>query len=87
MEICLVFTPDTPNLYSLNPTAWLILELCDGRQLEELEDAYYDAVEPLVSREEARREVRSGIDGLVRKGIVELIGNGGSGGNVNGRAT
>lgn len=73
MEVCLVFTPDNPKLYSLNPTAWLIFELCDGRRLEELESAYYDIVEPLRSREDVRRDVRGGIEELERMGIVELV--------------
>jgi hypothetical protein len=73
MEVCLVFTPDSPNLYSLNPTAWLILELCDGRRVEELENAYYAIVEPLLSREGVSREVRGGIEELKRKGIIEWV--------------
>ena len=73
MELCLVFTPNNPNLYSLNPTAWLIFELCDGRRVEELEHAYYAIVEPLQSREEVSREVRGGIEDLERKGIIEWV--------------
>jgi hypothetical protein len=73
MERCLVFTPDNPSLYSLNPTAWLIFELCDGRGMEELEDAYYATVEPLLSRDEVSREVRRGLEDLEHKGIVEWV--------------
>jgi hypothetical protein len=73
MEICLVFTPDNPTLYSLNSTAWLIFELCDGRRLDELENAYYEVVEPLVSREDARREVGRGIEQLEHKGLIQWV--------------
>jgi hypothetical protein len=73
MELCLVFTPSNPNLYSLNPTAWLIFELCDGRRVEELEHAYYAIVEPLLSREQVSRDVRGGIEELERKGIIEWV--------------
>ena len=73
MELCLVFTPDNPSLYSLNPTAWLIFELCDGGRLEDLERAYYDVVEPHLSRDEAREELQRGIADLERKGIVEHV--------------
>jgi hypothetical protein len=31
MATCLVFTPDDPEVYTLNSSAWLILRLCDGR--------------------------------------------------------
>lgn len=73
MEVCLVFTPDRPNLYSLNPTAWLIFELCDGRPMEELENVYYDVAEPLLSREEVSRDVRRAVQDLESKGIVEWV--------------
>ena len=28
---CYAFTPDEPEIYDLNATAWFIVELCDGR--------------------------------------------------------
>lgn len=34
---CLVFTPARPMLYTLNAAAWLLLELCDGQDLQALE--------------------------------------------------
>jgi hypothetical protein len=70
METCLVFTPDNPNLYSLNSTAWLVFELCDGRNFEELEAAYIEAVEPLRSDSEASDELKSILLDLKEKGIV-----------------
>jgi hypothetical protein len=73
MEVCLVFTPDRPRLFSLNPTAWLIFELCDGRRLEDIERAYYDIVEPLVSRNAARQEVGLALAELQQNGIVERL--------------
>jgi hypothetical protein len=41
--------------------------------LEELEIAYYDAVEPILSRKEVHHEVRRGIEDLERKGIIEFV--------------
>src|SRR5262249_13671885 len=52
MSTCLVFTPDNPEVYTLNPTAWLILQLCDGRPKAAIADSYHAAVEPMLSREE-----------------------------------
>ena len=52
MAICLVFTPDDPEIYTLNPSAWLILQLCDGRSETEIAHAYLAAVEPALSPEE-----------------------------------
>ena len=72
MDFCLVFTPDNPEIYTLNPSAWLIMRLCDGKPEADIAHAYHATVEPLLSREEARREVRAGIASLVKMGIVEL---------------
>jgi hypothetical protein len=71
MEVCIVFTPDNPNLFTLNSTAWLIFDLCDGRSWKRLEKSYYDTVEPLRSPEEARDELISVVSDLERKGIIE----------------
>ncbi|MDM0068976.1 PqqD family protein [Variovorax sp. J31P207] len=32
----MVFTPANPNVYTLNAAAWLLLELCDGQDVESL---------------------------------------------------
>jgi Coenzyme PQQ synthesis protein D (PqqD) len=71
MQACVVFTPDTPNLYTLNPTAWLVMALCDGRAGKALESAYYDTVEPLVTRRQAAAELRRTLADLQQKGIVK----------------
>lgn len=70
----LVFTPDDPNLYSLNANARLLLDLCDGRSGSALEDAYCAALYPMVERREAKRELRVSIEDLQRKGIVKNLG-------------
>ena len=73
MEICLIFTPSNPQLFTLNSTVWLIFELCEGRSLDDLESAYYDIVEPLLSREDVHREVTSGIAQLESSGLIERV--------------
>src|SRR5258708_19467406 len=52
METCLVYTPKDPSLYTLNATAWVVLELCDGRSLRDLEEAFCRSVEPLMSAQD-----------------------------------
>jgi len=71
MELCLVFTPDNPNLYALSATAWLIFELAAGRAPGDLEDAYHTIVEPLVSPDEAREQVARTVEDLCGKGILK----------------
>ena len=73
MAICLVFTPDDPDMFTLNPSAWLILQLCDGRSEAEIAHAYLAAVEPALSPEEVTCEVRNGLSGLVKKRIIETV--------------
>ena len=72
MDVCLVYTPRNPKLYTLNPTAWLVMELCDGRDWKSLERRYYAAIEPLRSREAANAELERAVSDLVGMGIVEL---------------
>jgi hypothetical protein len=73
MAICLVFTPDDPEMFTLNPPAWLILQLCDGRTEAEIAHAYFAAVEPALSLEEVTCEVRRGLAGFVKNGIIETV--------------
>lgn len=72
MDVCLVYTPNSPKLYTLNPTAWLVMELCDGRDLAALERRYYAAIEPSRSREAAKTELGQTLDDLIRMGVVEI---------------
>ena len=72
MDVCLVYTPRTPKLYTLNPTAWFVMELCDGRDWKSLERRYYAAIEPLRSREAAKAELEHAVNDLVGMGIVEI---------------
>ncbi|MDB5923872.1 MAG: hypothetical protein JWN13_2808 [Betaproteobacteria bacterium] len=70
MDDYVVFTPDNPNLYSLNQAARLVLAFCDGRTGTALESAYCAALDPLLPRREARAELRKTIEDLERKGIL-----------------
>lgn len=75
MEICLVYTPKDPNLYTLNATAWVVLELCDGRSLRDLEQAFYRSVEPLMSAQEAAECLALSLGDMIEKSIVEVVPN------------
>src|SRR5262249_24233575 len=46
LSTCVVFTPAAPQLFNLNPHAWLILELAPDRTYEELETCYLARVVP-----------------------------------------
>jgi hypothetical protein len=73
MAACLVFTPHDPEVYTLNPTAWLILRLCDGRSKAQIIESYHAAVEPMLSREQAERDVSIGLEYLTCRQIIEAV--------------
>jgi hypothetical protein len=73
MEVCLVYTPTNPNLYTLNATAWVVLELCDGRTLPQLEKAFYQSVEPLMSEHEAAEYLLVSLRDMLEKSIVQVV--------------
>lgn len=64
------FTPDAPEIYDLNSTAWLIVELCDGRPFGEIETAYVEAVRDQISPETARSQFHSGFELLLERNII-----------------
>ena len=72
-EVCLVYTPSNPNLYTLNATAWMVLELCDGRTLPQLKRAFHEAVEPLMSKDEASEYLLVSLQDMLEKSIVEVV--------------
>ncbi len=69
LERCLVFTPEQPRLYTLNASAWLVLELCDGRTLAGIEAAYRDAIGAAPGQAVAP-ELHAIVGDLAGKGIV-----------------
>ena len=70
LGICVVFTPAPPQLFNLNPHAWLILELAPGQTYEELETRYLARVVPPLTDVVARRQLEEGLQQLVRCGII-----------------
>jgi hypothetical protein len=70
METCLVFTPDDPCVYTLNASAWLIFELCDGRSWDQMQSDYCAAVSPLTPPAEARQQFEAGITRLEQQKLI-----------------
>ena len=69
---CIVFTPAEPALYTLNPNAWLILELAPGCAEAELESAYLARTAPPMPPPVAQRQLQEGLSMLLRCGILTL---------------
>jgi hypothetical protein len=67
---CLVYAPSVPNLFSVNTTAWLVLELATGQDIEQIAAAFHHEVDPLLSLDEARAQVSAALDDLIEKQLV-----------------
>lgn len=79
MEFCLAYTPRRPNIYTLNPASWLIVELCDGRPWAAVETAYVEAFAAHLPPEAARRQLHAGRSELVSKKILVRAGGSAAG--------
>ena len=73
LRCCIVFTPAEPKLFTLNPNAWLILELCDGKTPTALETAYVERVVPPLTRNEALDNLQQGLKMLLNDGIIYRV--------------
>ncbi|MEG4293066.1 hypothetical protein Q5692_30930 [Microcoleus sp. C2C3] len=72
-DTCLIFAPDNTTLYSLDISAWLIFELCDGKSREEIEKTFLESVVPTLTDEKARSYFNEGLNSLLEEKIVELV--------------
>jgi hypothetical protein len=70
-ECLMTFSPAANTVRWLDLNAWLIFELSDGRTPAELERAYLDVVGARMAPNEARRQLRSGLDNLVSHALIE----------------
>ncbi|HUS97473.1 MAG TPA: PqqD family protein [Hyphomicrobiaceae bacterium] len=64
------FTPDNPEIYDLNSTAWLIVDLCDGRAFPQIEADYVEAVKDHVDMTTARTQFHDGFAMLLERNII-----------------
>lgn len=67
---CYAFTPDDPEIYDLNTTAWFIVELCDGRPYQQIEADYVKVVGEKIGMEEAQSQFHSGFTSLLERNII-----------------
>ena len=64
------YTPDDPEIYDLNTTAWLIVELCDGRPFSQIEADFVREVGPKIGDDLARYQFHDGFNHLIAKNII-----------------
>jgi hypothetical protein len=68
---CIVYTPARPRLHKLNPTAWLALELWDGRPLQAVEADFLARTATRLPKANARRLLAEATAMLIGAGILE----------------
>jgi hypothetical protein len=66
------YTPDNPEIYDLNASASLILQLCNGRPFTQIEADYVTAVGPHIGSDAARRQFHAGFNVLLERNIVSV---------------
>ena len=72
---CLVYRPRPPRLFKLNLAAWLVLELCDGRERALLVDGYRNAAGNHVSTAEVSTHVDLALAVLAADGLIRDRGD------------
>lgn len=64
------FTPDNPEIYDLNASAWFIVELCDGRPFTQIEADYVAALRDRIGTAAAKSQFHSGFEMLLERNII-----------------
>ena len=67
---CLAFTRSPPRLHTLNPTAWLIAELCGRAGDSELRAEFLSRSVPPLAAEDADAQLEGGVRLLLESGII-----------------
>jgi hypothetical protein len=67
--LCMVYRPGPARIVTLNPSAWLLLQACNGETVEQIEAAFA-AARSGKGRALAPQEVRQGLQSLVDLALV-----------------
>jgi hypothetical protein len=69
--MCMVYRPRPARIFSLNPSSWMLLELCNGATVKEIEDAYAGLLAGRGHRTHAR-DVHKGLEELVEYELIDI---------------
>lgn len=64
------YTPDDPEIYDLNTTAWFIVELCNGRPFAQIEADFIKEVGSRIGKDLAKEQLHKGFNQLLAKNII-----------------
>lgn len=68
----MVYVPARAQLFMLNVSQTIILELCEGRRMEEVVREYVEMLGGRLSEDEGKYQVARGLEQLREAGIVEV---------------
>ena len=71
-QSALIFDPDQADLRMINLTCRLIIELCDGRALADIEQQYCDLLSSKLDRETASEQFRLGLQTLRENDLLAI---------------
>jgi hypothetical protein len=71
--MCMVYRPRPARIITLNPTSWMLLELCDGATVDAIEATYTQMLSER-GRPPAVRDVREGLNSLVDHQLITVCG-------------
>lgn len=71
-QSAIIFDPDQTDLRMINMTSRLIIELCDGRSLSEIEEQYCSLVSGHVDADTARKQFGDGLGVLQEHGLMTV---------------
>ncbi len=70
----MVLAPEQPNIYLLNQTSGLVLEMCDGRTRDQLKEQFLKIVGEKVDAAKAEKIFDESLALLEQRGLVNRIG-------------
>lgn len=72
--MCMVYRPKPARIVTLNPTGWMLLELCNDATVDEIECAYRQAV-AASGRTAAQDDAHRGLSALLDHQLVQICGD------------
>lgn len=75
LGMCMVYRPRPARIISLNMSGWLLLQLCDGACVGEIESSFVELLRSNGSSAESR-EARVGLQSLIEHKLVRTEPNG-----------
>jgi hypothetical protein len=73
INMCMVYRPRPARIITLNPSSWMLLEICNGSTVREIEDAYSQILAEKGRTTEVNA-VRQGLQELADFSLIRVCG-------------